>query len=64
MAKKIEFPGKKLHNDNTMYRVTCGKCECRFTYQRVDVIYDQREGDKVSCPWCEWWTEHNKENAI
>jgi uncharacterized C2H2 Zn-finger protein len=41
------------------YQRTCLRCGTVFTYQNEDLIYDQRDGDFVTCPVCTAGINHN-----
>jgi uncharacterized Zn-finger protein len=32
--------------------MTCEYCDCKFEYEREDIHVDQRDGDRVRCPFC------------
>lgn len=36
-------------------KITCKKCGCVFAFDRGDIHRDQREGDWVVCPTCNYF---------
>lgn len=52
------------HNDKKVYKVKCWKCGSVLEYTVNDIEMDERDGNYVTCPVCNYFIAHNDKRLV